>query len=92
MVTTTVSPEQRKAQLDGVVARYEAKGYHVEDRSEFRVTMMRPKEFSFIWALLWFLLFGVGILVYLFYYMGKSDKRVTLEVEEFGRLTEQEIK
>jgi len=37
------------------------------------------------------LLFGIGILVYLFYYMAKSDDRVTLEVDEFGRLTEHRI-
>ena len=43
-------------------------------------------------ALLWFLLFGIGILVYLFYYMAKSDERVTLEVDDSGHVTEHRIK
>jgi len=47
--TGAVSPERRKEILDGEVSRYESRGYHVEDRAGFRVTMMRPKKFSFIW-------------------------------------------
>ena len=78
--------------LDAAIAHYESKGYHVEDRAKSRVTMMRPKKFSFIWALLWFLLFGIGILIYLFYYMAKSDERVTLEVDDSGHVTEHRIK
>jgi len=34
--------------LDAAIAHYESKGYHVEDRAKSRVTMMRPKKFSFI--------------------------------------------
>ena len=47
---------------------------------------MRPKKFSFLWALLWFLLFGIGILVYVAYYLAKSDQTVYLEVDDAGKV------
>jgi len=33
--------------------------------------MPKPKQFSFLWALLWFLVFGIGIVVYLIYYASR---------------------
>ena len=48
--------------------------------------LVRPKKFSFIWALLWFLLFGIGIIVYLIYYAAKQDEGRYLEVDEYGAI------
>ena len=48
--------------------------------------MVKPKEFSFLWAIVWFLFFGIGILVYIFYYLAKSDERIRLEVDQEGRV------
>jgi uncharacterized membrane-anchored protein len=47
---------------------------------------VRPKKFSFLWALLCFLLFGIGILVYVAYYLAKSDQTVYLEVDDEGKV------
>ena len=36
--------------------------------------LIKPKQFSIrVAALIWFLLFGVGLLIYIFYYVGKRD-------------------
>ncbi len=48
--------------------------------------LVKPKKFSFLWAILWFLLFGVGLVVYLLYYAGKKDQTVYLEINERGRI------
>jgi len=53
-------------------------GYIVTSRTESQVHMTRTKTFSALWAILWFLLCGVGVLVYIFYWMGKKDEVVTL--------------
>jgi hypothetical protein len=46
--------------------------------------LVKPKKFGFIWALVWFLLFGIGLIVYLLYYWGKRDQTVYLEVDNRG--------
>jgi uncharacterized membrane protein len=49
---------------------------------------VKSKKFSFLFALLWFLLLGVGLIVYLIYYAGKRDKQVYLTVDEQGYITQ----
>ena len=61
-------------------------GYRVESRTPTTAQLVRPKKVSFLWALLWFLLFGIGILVYVAYYLAKSDQTVYLEVDDEGKV------
>lgn len=60
------------------IAWHTDRGYRVISQTSEGVQLVRPKVFSFVWACLWFLCFGVGVLVYLFYYMAKQDQSVWL--------------
>jgi hypothetical protein len=55
-------------------------------RTQTTAQLVKPKKFSFIWALVWFLLFGIGLIVYLLYYWGKRDQTVYLAVDERGNI------
>lgn len=57
---------------------YAKQGYRVVSQTEHSAQLVKPKQFSFIWALLWFLCLGVGLIVYLLYYASKKDKMVYL--------------
>jgi len=57
-------------------------------RTATTAQLVKPKQFSFIWALLWFLVFGIGILVYLFYYASMQDEVRYVEVDEYGAVTD----
>lgn len=35
---------------------------------------------------MWFLLLGIGLVIYLIYYAAKKDEDVYLEVDEFGNV------
>ena len=35
---------------------------------------------------MWFLLFGIGLIIYLLYYWGKRDQAINLEVDERGTI------
>jgi len=61
-------------------------GYQIISQTDATAQMRKPRTFSFLWAALWFLLFGVGILVYVFYYLSKEDKIILIEVGEEGRV------
>jgi len=47
--------------LEAEIARYTQRGYRVLSRTDTSAQLLRPKKFSFLWALLWFLLFGIGL-------------------------------
>ena len=61
---------------------YVKQGYHVVSQTEASAQLIKPKRFSLVWAFLWFLLAGVGVIVYLVYYLAKNDKTVYLSVSE----------
>ena len=79
-----VSEAERSRELEEEIAQYIHDGYFVRHRSATTAQLVRPKKFSFIWALLWFLLFGIGIVVYLIYYAAKQDEGRYVEVDEYG--------
>jgi len=81
-----LSLEERRAILDRVIGRYSRQGYRVVSRTDTTAQLVQPKKFSFWWALFWFLFFGVGVFVYIFYYMSKRDTVVYLEIDPRGRL------
>lgn len=70
--------------LSDYIAEYSAKGYKLTDRTEDTAQMVKPKVFSAAWAILWFLLFGIGLVVYILYYLGKRDTIIMLRETEAG--------
>lgn len=78
--------EERKSNLDRIIARYIREGYHIESRTKTSAQMCKPKKFSFFWAALWLLVFGVGLLFYLLWYAAKKNKYAFLRVDEKGNV------
>ena len=62
------------------IDRYIKKGFLVQHRDEHRIQLVQSKKFSWLFALLWLLCGGVGIVVYLVYYWVKQNKVVTLSL------------
>ena len=78
--------DERRAILDQEIKRFVKKGFRVISRTDTTAQLVKPKKFSFFWAFMWFLLVGIGLIVYLLYYAGKKDDTIYLEVDEFGRI------
>ncbi len=75
--------------LDERIFRYAKSGYRVVHRGDNSVQLLRPKTFSFLWALVWFFIgLGTGLLLYLFYYRAKKDETVYIEVANSGLIRE----
>ena len=74
----------RSEKLEQSIEHYVSQGYRVVSRTEKSAQLVRPKEFSFFAALLWFLVFGVGLMIYILYYLAKSDNMVYLRVTPSG--------
>jgi len=78
--------EDRKIILDREVGNYIKRGFRIISRTDTTAQLVKPKKFSLLWAFLWFLLFGIGLLVYVFYYVAKKDQTAYLEVDELGNV------
>jgi len=85
-VTPGKSVEERRAILQREISRYLKRGFRVVSQTETTAQLVKPKSFSFLWAFLWLLMLGVGLIVYLIYYWSKRDETVYLEVDELGRV------
>ncbi len=80
-----LSIEQRRHVLQAKIAWFVRYGYRVISQTDTSAQMIKPKGFSCLWASAWFLFFGIGILIYLFYYWAKKDEIIYVSVDEYGR-------
>lgn len=72
--------EQVHPLLAKEVQRYVKQGYRVVSQTETTAQLVRPKAFSCLAATLWTLLFGIGLIFYLFWYASKKDDTIYLQV------------
>jgi hypothetical protein len=78
--------EQKRANLQYRLNYLIGHGYRVVSQTDTNAQLVRAKTFSFLWASLWFLLCGVGVLFYVFYYANKKDEQIYLQVDDYGRV------
>ena len=60
---------------------YSKEGFTVNSLSDTQIQFKKEKTFSLLWATLWLFVFIVGLLIYIFYYMSKSDDIVTITLD-----------
>ena len=53
--------------------------------------MIKKRKFSFFWAFLWFLLWGVGLIIYILYYLSKKDDIYTITYTKKDKEAKQEV-
>jgi LysM repeat protein len=84
-----LSVEERTALLERHIRHLVRRGYRVTSRTEVTAQLVKPKEFSLLWALIWLgvtlCVCGLGILFYLLYYLVQKDKTIYLEVDPYGQ-------
>ena len=83
--TGNLSIKERQAILERTIGDYVRRGYRVVSSTETTAQLLKQKQFSCLWASLWFLLFGIGLLFYVFYHAAKKDTIIYIAVDEWGR-------
>jgi ABC-type Fe3+ transport system permease subunit len=77
-----------QAALQQKISDYVGRGYTVAAQSANNATLLKPKRIGIGWAILWFLLAGIGVLVYFAYHMwGKKQEQVFLSVDDKGTVS-----
>jgi len=82
----TLSIEERSAILNREIARYTRKGFRVVSQTPTTAQLAKPRKFSCLFATLWFLLLGIGLLVYIFWYLAKKDTIIFIEIDSQGKV------
>ena len=79
--------DERRRILDHEIAGLVIQGHRVLSQTDTTAQLVRPKQFSFA-AALFFLVIGVGVglLLYVLYYLAKQDEAVYLNVTPGGRV------
>jgi hypothetical protein len=73
--------------IDEEVRRYVELGYRVVYRTPMTAQLVKLKKFDCLWALIGFMAFFVGLLVYLIYYVvTQPDTALYLEVDQGGKV------
>lgn len=81
-----LSLDQRKGILARSIINYAKSGFRVTFQTDTTASLVRPKTFSCLWACLWTIFFGVGLIFYLIYYWSKHDDTAYMSVDEYGQV------
>lgn len=73
--------DDRRSVLQKEVYRYIDRGYRVRKQSETSVYLIRRRRLSCLLLTAWFALLMTG----LWYFFGRREDRVLVEVDEYGR-------
>lgn len=68
--------------LDTIAKLYTNNGFEVVDRDRLEIQLFKKKKFSYMSAFLWFLLLGVGLVIYILYYLIRGDDNLSISVED----------
>ena len=68
--------------LDIISTLYTNNGYHIVQRDRLGIQLFRKKKFSYLSAFFWFLLLGVGLVIYILYYLLRGDHNETIIVDD----------
>lgn len=82
----TKSIEERRSILQKEVTNYVRRGFRVVSQTDTTAQLVKAKKFSFLWAFIWLLALGIGLIVYLLWYWAKRDEQVYLEVDANGKI------
>jgi hypothetical protein len=84
--------EERKALLDSALHLFGAKGFRIENRSDFQATVSKGKETRHILHLvLSVLTFGVWLPIWAVLWLGMGMRRRLVSVDEYGNTVEQKL-
>ncbi len=73
--------ERQRQALQQTILYYTQHDWVVISQTDTTAQLLKPKRFSFFWAIVWALLI-IGIVIYLLYYITKSETHLYLYVDD----------
>jgi hypothetical protein len=86
------SPEERKALLDSALQLWGARGFRIENRSDFQATVSKGKEIRHVLHIvLSFLTAGMWLFVYIPLWLLTGIRRRMVSIDEYGNTIEHKL-
>jgi hypothetical protein len=86
------TPEERKAMLDSALHLWRAKGFRIENRSDFQATVSKGKEIRHVLHIVLSILSaGLWLIVYIPLWLVTGIRRRMVSVDEYGNTIEQKL-
>lgn len=82
-----MTTEMRRNILEQEIQSYVRRGYRVLSQTDTSAQLIKPKKFSFLLAVLLFIIMVLPFILYLLWYMASKDKTVYISVDAAGRIT-----
>ena len=82
--------EKNQEILQHEINSYVKNGFRVISQTDTTAQLLKPKKFSLLWAVFWFLILVFGLIIYLFYYLAKKDEQIYIEVTATGKVITRE--
>jgi hypothetical protein len=85
-------PEQRKAMLDSALNLYGAKGFRIENRSDFQATVSKGKETRHVLHIvLTVITLGFWLIIYIPLWLLTGIRRRLVSIDDYGNTIEQKL-
>ena len=92
VVVDSKTSSERKAALDSALNLYGAKGFRIENRSDYQATISKGKETRHVLhVVLTVLTGGVWLVVYVPLWLLTGMRRRLVVVDEYGNIVEQKL-
>jgi hypothetical protein len=88
-MTEQLTASARESMLEEAIEEYNAKGFIVEQRSDYSAVMVKVPKFSWGWFITWTIFtLGLGLILYPFYHLGRQMNRpkVWIQVTRDGEV------
>lgn len=85
---------ERSARLETEIRRYVREGFWVQARTDTSARLVRPKQMhpAVVWAS--FLLIGIGVFIFIAYYLyflGKRDQVIEISIDAEGNVSRYDV-
>jgi hypothetical protein len=78
-------------ELDTAITSWVVQGYILGNKTANSATMIKKKEFNWIWAVIGFFVCLIPLIIYLMVYAGESDKVVEIRVRNVPEVQEPDL-
>ena len=68
------------------IERYSQRGYRVASQTSHTAQLIQPKQFNILLAIFGLLFWGVGLLIYIVFFLAQKEKTVFLKVDDAGNI------
>jgi hypothetical protein len=78
--------KEQKTIIENAISYFLRQGYFVNSQTDNSVQLVKPKKFSFLLAIIFLLLSGLPLIIYVLYYLSQETETLYIRVDAQGQV------